>query len=135
MPPILVRHASAGDRTEWEGDDRERPLDERGRRQALELVARLESLPIDAIYTSPWIRCIQTVQPLASARDLPVVTLDELGETRQLEDGGPLLKELATKDVVVCGHRGLEQALRKPRKWRKGATFVLDEKLRIVDEL
>jgi 8-oxo-(d)GTP phosphatase len=31
---VLVRHASAGDRPEWEGDDRLRPLDKRGRKQA-----------------------------------------------------------------------------------------------------
>jgi phosphohistidine phosphatase SixA len=135
MPPILVRHASAGDRSAWEGNDRDRPLDERGRRQALELVEHLAPFRIDAIYTSPWIRCIQTVQPLAAARDLPVVTLDELGEDRQGEDGGALLGRLASKDVVLCGHGGLEQALAKPRKWRKGASFVLDEQLRIVEEV
>ncbi len=134
MPPILVRHASAGDRRAWTGDDRDRPLDKRGRRQALELVERLAPFRIDAIYTSPWIRCIQTVQPLAAARDLPVVTLDELGEERQGEEGGAVLAELAGKDLVVCGHGGLEQALPKPRKWRKGAAFVLDDRLRIVEE-
>jgi 8-oxo-dGTP diphosphatase len=134
VPPILVRHASAGDRRAWEGDDRERPLDKRGRRQALELVERLAPYRIDAIYTSPYLRCIQTVQPLAAARDLPVVTLEELGEERQDEAGGSLLRELAAKDVVVCGHGGLEQALPEPRKWRKGAAFVFDEKLRIVEE-
>lgn len=134
MPPILVRHASAGDRSAWDGAEGERPLDDRGRKQALELVARLAPFPISAIYSSSALRCIQTVQPLAAARDLPVVTLEELGEARHAT-AGRLLAELVTKDVVVCGHRGLEQAVRKPRKWRKGAAFVLDEKLRIVDEV
>jgi 8-oxo-dGTP diphosphatase len=135
VPPILVRHASAGDRRAWNGADGERPLDDRGRTQALELVARLAAFQIAAVYTSPALRCIQTVQPLAAARDLPIVTLEELGEARQATAGARLLGELVTKDVVVCGHRGLEQAVRKPRKWRKGAAFVLDEKLRIVAEV
>ena len=34
MIVLLVRHARAGDRSEWEGDDRLRPLDKKGRRQA-----------------------------------------------------------------------------------------------------
>jgi len=136
VPPILVRHAKAGDRTAWAGDDRKRPLDERGRNQAEELVSRLAPFRVDAIFSSPAVRCIETVEPLASARGLPVVVRDELGEERQWEDGGPLLDELADQDVVVCGHGGLEHAaLREPRNWRKGAAFVLDEKLRIVAEV
>lgn len=135
MPLILVRHASAGDRSAWEGDDRERPLDERGRGQARELVSRLAAFPVSAIYASPAVRCIETVEPLATARKLRVVVSDELGEERQSDDGGHLLRELAEQNVVVCGHGGLEHTLPKPRKWRKGAAFILDENLRIVDEV
>jgi len=135
MPPILVRHASAGDRTVWDADDLLRPLDERGRAQAEELVSRLTRFRVDTIYSSPAARCIETVEPLASSLGLPVVVRDELAEEHQWEDGGSLLEELAGRDVVVCGHGGLEQALRKPRKWRKGAAFVLDEQLRIVAEV
>jgi broad specificity phosphatase PhoE len=135
MPPVLVRHASAGDRHAWAGDDTLRPLDERGRAQARELVSRLAVFRIDAIYSSPAVRCVETVEPLAAERGLSVVVREELGEERQWEDGGLLLGELAADDVVVCGHGGLEQSLRTPRKWRKGAAFVLDDKLQIVDEL
>ena len=134
MPPILVRHASAGDRELWAGTDRERPLDDRGREQARTLVSRLAPFRIDAIYSSPAARCVETVEPLASERGLAVVEREELGEERQWHDGAELLRELAEQDVVVCGHGGLEQALRTPRKWRKGAAFVLDEKLRITGE-
>lgn len=135
MPPILVRHASAGDRSAWEGEDRQRPLDERGRTQARELVARLASFPVDAIYSSPAVRCIETVEPFAVARALTILVREELGEERQSDDGGSLVRELANRNVVVCGHGGLEQALPEPRKWRKGAAFVLDAKLRIVDTI
>jgi 8-oxo-dGTP diphosphatase len=135
MPPILVRHASAGDRAAWEGDDRARPLDERGREQARDLVSRLAPFHVDAIYSSPAVRCIETVEPLASARGLQLLVRDELGEDRQWDDGGPLLRELAERDVVVCGHGGLEHALDDPPKWRKGAAFVLDNSLRIVAEV
>ena len=83
---ILLRHALAGDRDEWVGDDSERPLDERGERQARELVDRLAELPIDEILTSPAVRCVQTVQPLAAARGLEVVVRDELSEQRQRQN-------------------------------------------------
>ena len=71
---------------------------------------------------------------MASERGLAVVEREELGEEHQWHDGAELLREFAEQDVVVCGHGGLEQALCTPRKWRKGAAFVLDEKLRITGE-
>jgi len=135
VPLVIVRHGSAGDRAEWDGDDRDRPLDDRGRGQAQELVLRLEPFPIGAIYSSPARRCVETVEPLAGAHGLAVIECGELGEGRQWEEGGRLLGKLAAQDVVVCGHGGLEQALHSPRKWRKGAAFVLDERLRIVAEV
>jgi 8-oxo-dGTP diphosphatase len=132
VPPILVRHASAGDRSAWEGDDRERPLDERGKQRAHELATRLASYPVDAIYSSPARRCVETVEPLAALLGLEVVVREELGESG---DGGSLPYALAAEDVVICGHGGLEEALPRPRKWRKGAAFVLDENLQIVSEI
>jgi 8-oxo-(d)GTP phosphatase len=135
MPLVIVRHGSAGDRAKWDGDDRDRPLDDRGRGQAQELVLRLAPFPIHAIYSSPARRCLETVEPLAGAHGLEVIECSELGEEQQLQDGGRLLRKLAAQDVVVCGHGGLEQALHDPRKWRKGAAFVLDGRLRIVAEV
>ncbi len=132
---ILVRHASAGDRDEWVGDDGERPLDERGVRQADELVERLAEFPVDEILTSPAVRCVQTVQQLAAARGLEPVVRDELSEQRQSTDGADLVRELAGRNVVLCGHGGLEHALVDPPKWRKGAAFVVDADLRIVREV
>jgi 8-oxo-dGTP diphosphatase len=135
VPVLLVRHASAGDRQAWEGDDRERPLDERGRGQADELVLRLAPFSIDAIYSSPAVRCVETIEPLAAARGLDVIERDELAEERKSDEGAELLRRLAGQDVVICGHGGLEHALPERRTWRKGAAFVLDKRLRIVAEV
>jgi 8-oxo-dGTP diphosphatase len=136
MAVLLVRHASAGDRTLWEGDDRLRPLDARGVTQAQDLVALLERFEIDAIYTSPFLRCVQTVEPLAAARRLALAAREELGEREQYETGGEFVRPLATRPVVVCGHGGLETILLdEPPKWRKCETFVLDEQLRLVEAL
>jgi 8-oxo-dGTP diphosphatase len=132
---ILVRHASAGDRDEWAGDDSERPLDEKGERQARELVERLAGFDVEEILTSPAVRCLQTVTSLAAARGLEAIVVDELSEERQSTDGAHLLRELAGRDVVVCGHRGLDAALVQPPKWRKGAAFVVDDGLHVVREV
>lgn len=131
MPLILVRHAWAGDRAGWDGDDRERPLDERGRRQSRELIDRLDGLAVEEILTSPYRRCVQTVEPLASVRGLDVTLRPELGEDRQETDGRALVRELAERDVVVCGHGGLQHALVDPPKWRKGMAFVVGRDLTI----
>jgi len=135
MPLLLVRHASAGDRAAWEGDDRDRPLDERGRRDARELVARLESLRIEAILTSPYRRCLETVGPLARARLLEVDVRKELGEERQGDEGIALVRSLAGRDVVVCGHGGLESVVPEAPKWKKGAVFVLGPDFELLDRL
>src|SRR6185436_5719102 len=87
---FLVRHASAGHRASWEGEQRIRPLDERGRRQALALVDLLEGEPIERILSSPAFRCVQTVEPLAAARGLEIELRDELTEERQADDGAAL---------------------------------------------
>jgi phosphohistidine phosphatase SixA len=133
VPLLLVRHASAGDRARWDGDDGERPLDDRGRRQAAALPALLESYRIDAILSSPAVRCVQTVAPLAEARGLRIETRVELGEDRQMDAGAALVRSLGGRDVVVCGHGGLEIAAldgQVPR-WRKGAAFVVSHELTV----
>jgi probable phosphomutase (TIGR03848 family) len=47
-------------------------LDERGRAQAEQLVARFDGVRLTAIYSSPLERCVQTVEPLAAARHITV---------------------------------------------------------------
>ena len=65
---VVVRHGSAGDRDEWDDDDRLRPLDKKGRKQAARLVDVLAGSRIERIVSSPYLRCVQTVEPLARAR-------------------------------------------------------------------
>jgi 8-oxo-dGTP diphosphatase len=136
VPLLLVRHASAGSRLAWDGDDRERPLDPRGVTQSRHLVALLKQFEVDAIYTSPYRRCTQTVEPLAAARLLGVDSREQLGEEEQSEAGAELVRSLARSNVVVCGHGGLEAAVvRQPPKWRKGDSLVLDRDLQVVEVL
>ena len=70
--PYLVRHAHAGDKHAWVGPDRLRPLSEPGRREAHGLLVQLRPYPIARILSSPTVRCLQTVEPLAQRRGLPI---------------------------------------------------------------
>jgi 8-oxo-(d)GTP phosphatase len=104
-PPLLVnRHASAGKSEEWVGDDARRPLDERGRRQASNLVAQLVPFELERIVSSPFDRCVQTVQPLAAARGLEIELTDDLAEGAGPERVRELLSDLAGSATAVCGH-------------------------------
>ena len=77
---LLVRHASAGSRSDWDGDDDERPLDEKGREQARRLAEVLPHFRPTAVLSAARTRCTETVEPLASALGLQVQPLPALGE-------------------------------------------------------
>jgi probable phosphomutase (TIGR03848 family) len=69
-------------------------LDESGRRQAEQLVARLEPVPLAAVVCSPLLRCEQTIAPLLAARGLTPVTEPDLSEVDYGEWTGRELKTL-----------------------------------------
>jgi 8-oxo-dGTP diphosphatase len=134
---LLVRHARAGDRTEWEGDDRLRPLDGKGRRQAEGLVELLADYPIDRILSSPYVRCVQSVEPLAAARGLELEEAAELAEGETRDDVLRLLGSTDAECVVLCTHGDVVDELLGDGL-KKGETEVLtldDEGLRRVDHL
>lgn len=76
---FLVRHAKAADRELWTGADRDRPLVDRGRRQADRLAHALVPERPAVVATSPWLRCVETAEPLAGALGVPVESDDRLG--------------------------------------------------------
>jgi 8-oxo-dGTP diphosphatase len=79
-PLLVVRHAWAGHRKHWDDDDTLRPLDDRGRLQSERLIEQLEGHDFDRIASSPYVRCIDTAEPLAAARGLRVEAREELAE-------------------------------------------------------
>ena len=107
-PPVyVIRHAKAGDRTSWVGDDAERPLTKRGRRQAERLVERFRGLEVARIVSSPYVRCVQTVEPLARSRGLAVERSDALAEAAEGGDAvRALIEGLGDPPVVLSMHRG-----------------------------
>jgi 8-oxo-(d)GTP phosphatase len=61
---LLVRHAKAGKRDEWDGDDDLRPLSPSGRRQAAALARILPLFGADRVHAAPRTRCEDTVAGL-----------------------------------------------------------------------
>jgi probable phosphoglycerate mutase len=51
-----------------------------GRSQAQRLVQRLTAVPLDAVYSSPLERAVETAEPIAQRRGLELRLLDALGE-------------------------------------------------------
>lgn len=131
---LLVRHAWAGHRTSWDGDDDwQRPLDGLGVEQAAALVELLQPFELEAILTSPYLRCVATVEPLAAARGLELELRDELTEEQHYADGPAFLRSVAGRDVLVCGHGGLERGVPGRPPFEKGDVLVLDAELRLVN--
>ena len=137
MSVVLLRHGSAGDRGAWEGDDRRRPLDPKGQRQAEALVAILDALEIASIISSPARRCVQTVEPLAEMRGLPIEEEEILWEGHG-EESIALVLSLAGTDTVLCTHgdnipevlshlaRTDNLSLGRHPDWKKASAWVLD---------
>lgn len=135
----LVRHGKAGARSAWTEDDRLRPLSKAGRRQADALVTAFRGLDVERVVSSPYVRCVQTVRPLALDRGLPVETSEALAEGAPPEQALALLEEAVRTPTVFCTHgdvvpavvlhlaeRGAE--LEGERDWKKGSVWTLERR-------
>ncbi|MEV0630087.1 NUDIX hydrolase [Nonomuraea wenchangensis] len=126
VPLVLVRHATAGSRAEWDGDDERRPLDSGGRRQAATLATALPAYRPELLMSSPSARCVQTLEPYGGEILLDPLLSEEGQDPRKTP---VLVRELAVP-AVVCSHGkvlpGLLHALTgKEINLRKGAFAVL----------
>ena len=134
----LVRHAKAGERRLWDGDDEARPLSKHGWKQSEAIAKRLAAKGATSLYASPYIRCMQTLEPLAERLGVTVQPDRRLYEGEPFEPVLELLGEVDT-GAVLCSHgdivpdviqalvrRGME--VQSPPDWRKGTIWVLKRK-------
>jgi 8-oxo-dGTP pyrophosphatase MutT (NUDIX family) len=123
---LLVRHGTAGNRKDWEGDDRLRPLDEKGRRQAEALADSLIHYPVKHVLSSPYLRCTQTVKPLAKWLGLPVLEVEQLAEGASIEEVEGLIDGLDGGLAVLCSHGDVvEQIVGTEAPNRKGGFWLV----------
>lgn len=139
----LVRHAKAGDREAWAEDDRLRPLSKTGRRQAKGLVRTLADRSIGHIASSPAVRCLDTVRPLATQRGQEIDVREELFEGAPLEGLLALADDARSVGTVVCAHGDLiPEAIEHyeargarvgaERGWKKGSVWVLKHEAGVI---
>lgn len=117
----LIRHGHAGSRKDWNGDDGQRPLSPKGVGQAEWLADQFAQTGIGQVLSSPSLRCIQTVEPLAARLGLDVGHEPALCEGAPRRTGLTLLEELGDQDVALCSHGDVIPALIRALR-KQGAT-------------
>ena len=107
-----------------------------GRKQADGVAARLVDAGVTSLWSSPYVRCVETLEPLADLVGLPIHTDERLSEGARCEDTMQLLEE-SGDGAVLCTHGDVleEVAAALTRRgtrivgepdWRKGAIWVLE---------
>ena len=84
-------------------DDLTRPLTEKGMRDCALVTAFLADKSIDRVFSSPYKRAVDTVQPFAAQAHLPITLIDDLRERRIDSDFvcfSTILKEFCTIDLL-----------------------------------
>ncbi|MEU7528685.1 NUDIX hydrolase [Saccharothrix sp. NPDC042600] len=109
---LLVRHAKAGKRDNWVGDDDLRPLSSAGWRQAAGLRALLPLWGPSRVHSAPRVRCVETVQGVADDLGLDVLLEPRLSEEGYWPDReAALVRLLEIADgpgvPVVCSQGGV----------------------------
>jgi len=138
---LIVRHGTAGSKSRYKGDDRNRPLDKHGRAQAESLVGQLLSFGAERLYAADRTRCHQTIAPLAEELGVdissePLLTEEAYAENRKASRNR--FVEIATAEgtPVICTQGKVipdliswwcERDEVRPDKSRnrKGSTWVL----------
>ena len=106
---IIMRHTKALERGDWDDDDSKRTLDERGFLQAEALIEHLQPFSLDEIYSSNYIRCVQTVTPLGRVRELKITEIPNLNEEnfeadpeRSISFANAVKQD--EKNILICSH-------------------------------
>jgi 8-oxo-dGTP diphosphatase len=102
---LVVRHARAGSRSSWPGDDRERPLDDCGQAQADELVRLLAQFDVGTVWSADNARCVETVAPFADALGLDIAeapVLSAAGYPGREDEALALVRALDEHDIVIA---------------------------------
>ena len=138
---VMLRHAQALERSEWLGEDEDRPLQLVGQLQAFKMLSLYQVFGVEEIHTSDAVRCLDTVAQMAKTLGLtPVITtaLSEYTYAKNKEKAISYAKELIkqNKQVILCSHnpvlpRMMEKLTKKidfdypDNKLRPGEAWVL----------
>lgn len=133
----LVRHALAGDRRQWKGNDRKRPLSKRGWNQAQAIRDALTVQPITRLMSSKYVRCRDTLAPLSDLIAVGVENHAALLEEAKLRKLNDLVASLDGSTTVMSTHGDVIEAyienlaregtkLEGPMRWKKGSIWIIE---------
>ena len=135
---VMVRHAHAGDKKLWTGNDRDRPLSPVGYDQAEHLADVLSGLAVRTLWSSPTVRCRQTLAPLAAALGVPVADHPLLAPDTSIVALHQFVSDTDFDGVLLCTHGEVFDALTErvrahglleappPGRTAKGSAWVID---------
>jgi 8-oxo-dGTP diphosphatase len=138
MKLYVIRHGHAGSKSTWDGPDDERPLSRRGHKQATGIADHLCGVGLSRLVSSPTVRCVQTLEPLADQLGLRVDADDRLLEGADGDQALALAAELRKERTAaaICSHGDVipdmlrilkagATRFRDPFMWPKGSIWVL----------
>jgi 8-oxo-dGTP diphosphatase len=110
---VMLRHAKALARIEWQGGDEDRPLDNLGQLQAKRMHAIYQVFKISTIHTSDAVRCYDTVIGMTKALNIEPVITSKLSEytfektkDKALDYAKELADQVRSSDgtILLCSH-------------------------------
>ena len=132
----LIRHAKAGERLSLTAGDLERELTRSGKIQAQDIAAFLPPSNPKRIVSSPYLRCVQTMEPTSQARGTKIEIDKRLGEVTTVRSLEKLLEAIsvAATDTALCSHGNVVPTLLKllgvytmqTMLCQKGSIYVVD---------
>jgi len=108
-PLIMLRHAKALAREEWQGEDEDRPLEQLGQQQARRMLSLYQVYGLTQIHTSDAVRCHDTVEQMAHALNIPLTITNKVSEytwKKSKEKAIDYAKELIKENepIILCSH-------------------------------
>ena len=108
-PLIMLRHAKALAREEWQSEDDDRPLEQLGQQQARRMLSLYQVYGLTQIHTSDAVRCHDTVEQMAHALDIPLTITNKVSEytwKKNKEKAIDYAKDLIkiNEPIILCSH-------------------------------
>ena len=136
-PLVMLRHAQAIPRSEWYGEDSDRPLATHGEQQSKRLIPNLVPYGVEEIHTSSAVRCYETITPFARALNSHYFFSEDLSEDsykRHPDKTHKYLQKLLTNNhpTLLCSHNPILPRLLEELAVKSGVE-VSDPKLEPAD--
>ncbi len=109
-PLVVLRHGHARPKSVWGHEDADRPLSPVGAAQAQVLVPLLRAWSPARVVSSPWERCLETVEPYLARTGAPLKVKGRLSEAGHRRDPGKVARLVTRalakgRPTIVCTHR------------------------------